>query len=308
MRPWRAVAPLLAAAAAVAAWPAAAPGAAAQAAAGAGAMGKGGGAGRPAAGAGTRRPAAVRRRPASAVLKTRAAEVSTNKTAAHAAPVEKGAAPWFGVFAGSNNAEYTAYMRTEWGFEKRGEVPLFEKLCLEGQQAGLSWATVLAKRGAYRKAFMRFNVKKCAGMSDKDVEQILVETKRGTGGRDAVICHRGKLRSIPHNARCVLALRSAPYVDPRTGQVCRTLDELLWSFVGGAPILNSWASPKAIPTVTPVAEAMSKVLKKLGFAFVGATICYSLMQSCGLVIDHPRGTPEHKAAAARLARRRGRAS
>mmetsp|Transcript_29956 Transcript_29956/g.75491 ORF Transcript_29956/g.75491 Transcript_29956/m.75491 type:complete len:267 (+) Transcript_29956:91-891(+) len=212
--------------------------------------------------------------------------------------------PWFSVFAGSNNEEYQAYMRNEWGWEKRGDVALFEKLCLEGQQAGLSWATVLAKRAAYRKAFHNFNIAKCAAMSDKDVDRMLTSHKSRFGGRDSVICHRGKLLSIPQNARRVLSLRSAPYIDPKTGAACRTLDELLWSFVDGKPILNNWPSKKAIPTVTPTAETMAKALRKLGFSFVGATICYSLMQSCGLVIDHPKGTPEHRAAAARLARRR----
>lgn len=215
--------------------------------------------------------------------------------------------PWFSVFAGANNQEYQAYMRDEWGHEKRGDVPLFEKLCLEGQQAGLSWATVLAKRAAYRKAFHNFNIKKCAAMSEKDIDAVLVAAKEGPGGRDAVICHRGKLLSIASNARCVLNLKSPNVVvpiDPVTGSPCRTLDALLWSFVGGSPVLNSWQSPKAIPLTSPPADAMAKALKKLGFSFVGPTICYSLMQSCGLIIDHPVGTPEHTAAAGRLAKRK----
>eukprot|EP00401_Gymnodinium_catenatum_P032219 CAMPEP_0117536262 /NCGR_PEP_ID=MMETSP0784-20121206/41362_1 /TAXON_ID=39447 /ORGANISM="" /LENGTH=231 /DNA_ID=CAMNT_0005332819 /DNA_START=42 /DNA_END=733 /DNA_ORIENTATION=- len=197
------------------------------------------------------------------------------------------ATPWYCAFTGSRNAEYEKYMREEWGWEKRGDRPLFEKLSLEGQQAGLSWATILAKRDAYRKAFHGFNVGKCAAMTSEDVDSVLASAKAGPGGRVAVVCNRGKLLSIPHNAQCVRALRSAPYVDPTTGVKYRTLDGLLWSFVRGRPILNTWASTKNIPTVTPTAEAMSRTLRKLGFSYVGPTICYSLMQSCGLVVDHP---------------------
>eukprot|EP00929_Paragymnodinium_shiwhaense_P088274 TRINITY_DN48565_c0_g1_i1.p1 TRINITY_DN48565_c0_g1~~TRINITY_DN48565_c0_g1_i1.p1 ORF type:complete len:277 (-),score=64.28 TRINITY_DN48565_c0_g1_i1:313-1068(-) len=215
-------------------------------------------------------------------------------------------APWFTVFTGANNLEYQRYMREEWGWEKRGENPLFEKLCLEGQQAGLSWATVLAKRQAYRKAFHRFNVKKVARMTDGDVKKVMQAAKRGPGGKDAVICHIGKLLSIPQNARQVLALRSSPYIDPKTGSAHKDLDGLLWSFVGGKPILNKHKNFKAMPTKTATAEAMSKALRKLGFNFCGPTICYSLMQSCGLVIDHPKGTPEYKAAVQRLSKRKAR--
>mmetsp|Transcript_14088 Transcript_14088/g.31158 ORF Transcript_14088/g.31158 Transcript_14088/m.31158 type:complete len:339 (-) Transcript_14088:324-1340(-) len=230
---------------------------------------------------------------------------NNNSTSASSTTTEN--RPWFSVFAGTRNMEYESYMRNEWGWEKRGDVPLFEKLCLEGQQAGLSWATVLAKRKAYRKAFHNFNIRKCAKMTDKDVDRLLAQQKKLGGGRQSVICHRGKLLSIPANARCVLNLRSAPLhlLPEGDGSPCRTLDALLWSFVEGKPILNQWSTTKEIPTVTPTATAMSKVLKKLGFSFVGETICYSLMQSCGLVIDHPKGTPEHRAAVARLKRRGG---
>eukprot|EP00928_Gymnodinium_smaydae_P018644 TRINITY_DN17102_c0_g1_i3.p1 TRINITY_DN17102_c0_g1~~TRINITY_DN17102_c0_g1_i3.p1 ORF type:complete len:263 (+),score=63.90 TRINITY_DN17102_c0_g1_i3:86-874(+) len=212
--------------------------------------------------------------------------------------------PWFIKFAGANNTEYIRYMRDEWGWEKRGDNALFEKLCLEGQQAGLSWATILAKRGAYRKAFHGFNVAKCAAMSDRDVGRVLAAARAGPGGRDSVLLHRGKLLSIAKNARCVLELRSAPYEDPHSGVKHRTLDGLLWSFVGGAPVLTNVPSFKKMPVTSPAAKEMSRVLKKRGFSFIGPTICYSLMQSCGLVIDHPRGTPEYDAAVKRLAKRK----
>lgn len=247
-------------------------------------------------------PGAARRTAAKKTVRARPAAKSRGVVAgsAEASPP----APWFGTYTGTNNPEYQRYMREEWGWEKRGDVPLFEKLCLEGQQAGLSWATVLAKRQAYRKAFHGFNIGKCAAMTSVGVQRIMADARRGPGGPEAVILHRGKLLSIVNNAKCVLELRKRPYVDPATNVAHKTLDGLLWSFVGGKPVLNRWPSAKAMPTTTPTAEAMSKVLKKLGFSFVGPTICYSLMQSCGLVVDHPEGTPEHRAAAARLRRRR----
>mmetsp|Transcript_48753 Transcript_48753/g.80797 ORF Transcript_48753/g.80797 Transcript_48753/m.80797 type:complete len:234 (-) Transcript_48753:38-739(-) len=209
---------------------------------------------------------------------------------------------WFESF--TKNPEYVRYMRDEWGWEKRGDKALFEKLCLEGQQAGLSWETILMKRPAYRKAFHGFNVAKCAAMTARDIQRILSAASAGPGGYAAVICNRAKLMSIPKNARCVLALRTSPYEDPATGELHRSLDSLLWSFVGGKPLVNHWAIIADAPTTTPAAEAMSRTLKKLGFSFVGPTICYSLMQSCGLVIDHPRGTAEHKAAVARISKRK----
>merc|ERR1712232_1390269 len=129
-------------------------------------------------------------------------QVKPNAKTKRRSPVLK--APWFTAFAGANNKEYIHYMQTEWGWEKRGDAALFEKLCLEGQQAGLSWATVLAKRSAYRKAFHRFNVARVASMTARDVDKIIAQAAAGPGGRDAVIMHKGKLMSITENARCVL--------------------------------------------------------------------------------------------------------
>lgn len=210
--------------------------------------------------------------------------------------------PWYASYV-KQNGELLRYMRDEWGFEKRGEKSLFEKLCLEGQMAGLNWAMLLAKRATYRKVFHGFDIAKCAAMTEKHVDRILSAAAAGPGGRDSVVRNRAKLLSISNNARCVQALRTKPYKDLATGKLHRKLNTLLWGFVGDKAKLNSWKSSREVPALTPTAEAMSKALKKLGFAFVGPTSCYSLMQSCGLVIDHPKGTPEHRAASERIRKR-----
>ena len=162
----------------------------------------------------------------------------------------------------------------------------------QGAQAGLSWATILAKREAYRSAFHGFDIDKCAAMSAADVNRLLtVETA-------TIVRHRGKIESVVNNARCVQALiAEAPGPRPPHGH----FDDFLWSFVGGAPRLHAWTSAKEIPSESQDGHELSKALKARGFQFVGPKICYSLMQSCGLVIDHPKGTPEWEAARRRLA-------
>mmetsp|Transcript_275 Transcript_275/g.928 ORF Transcript_275/g.928 Transcript_275/m.928 type:complete len:239 (+) Transcript_275:35-751(+) len=232
-----------------------------------------------------------------------AKRVATKKPAQAMAPmktIQKNKLPWYTVFVGSNNPGYMKYMQTEWGFEKRGDQALFEKVCLEGQQAGLSWATVLAKRQAYRRAFHNFHIGKCAAMTSKDIDKVMSDARKGPGGSAAVILHRGKLLSIVSNAKAALRLKQEPYVDPNTQEVHKSLDGMLWSFVNGRPQLNNWKVFKEMPTATPTAQAMSKALKKKGFNFCGPTICYSIMQSCGLVVDHLAGSPEWRAAKARL--------
>lgn len=205
---------------------------------------------------------------------------------------------WFeSCFAGKMSDEYRLYMRDEWGWEKRGDVPLFEKLCLEGAQAGLSWATILAKRQAYRSAFHNFNICRCAEMSDDELAMLVEDTTRT--GPDAIVRHRGKIEAVRHNARMTLDL-IAEASTCKAASPHGAFDEFLWSFVGGAPRLNQWASFKEIPTESDEGNAMSKELKRRGYKFVGPKICYSLMQSCGMVIDHPLGTPEWQAASLRI--------
>lgn len=192
-----------------------------------------------------------------------------------------GDAQWYQKFTKSDPL-YDQYMSTEWGIEKRGDIELFEKLSLEGAQSGLTWRTILYKRDAYRSSFHNFDIHKVASMSDEDVHNILNSNK---SGHDVVVRHRGKIESVIHNAKCILSLQ-----DQVKGYTSFT--DYLWSFVDNKPILNAWKMFEVMPSKSKESEEMSKSLKKLGFKFVGPTTCYSLMQSCGFVIDHPVNTKE----------------
>ena len=249
------------------------------------------------------KPVAIRKASSKPARSTGAA--STTSASSSAAPASTASADgkaWFEqLYSGGMSEEYKAYMRDEWGHEKRGDVPLFEKLSLEGAQAGLSWSTILAKREAYRRAFHGFDLQASAAMSGADVDA-LVASAAGSG-RDSIVRHRQKVASVPSNARAVLRIiaeaegRGVPR--PLHGH----FDAYLWAYVGGVPRLNRWATKKDIPATSELSETMSKELKKRGFSFVGPTICYSLLQSCGLIVDHPAGTPEWEAARVRLAQR-----
>ena len=159
---------------------------------------------------------------------------------------------------------YLAYHDEEWGVPSHDERHLFEMLVLEGAQAGLSWSTILRKRENYRRAFARFNVEKVARFTARDVERLLADP--------GIVRNRLKVESAVGNARATITAGG--------------LGDLLWSFVGGAPIVNRWRTLAELPAETDESRAMSKELKKRGFRFVGPTICYSLMQACGLVNDH----------------------
>jgi len=159
---------------------------------------------------------------------------------------------------------YVAYHDEEWGVPSHDERHLFEMLVLEGAQAGLSWSTILRKRDGYRKAFAGFDVAKVARFGARDVERFM--------GDAGIVRNRLKIESAIANARATLELES--------------LDELLWSFVDGEPLQNSWKTTAEIPAETAESKAMSKELKRRGFRFVGPTVCYAFMQACGLVNDH----------------------
>lgn len=159
---------------------------------------------------------------------------------------------------------YIAYHDHEWGVPLREPRALFELLLLEGFQAGLSWITVLKKRAHYRQVLFGFDPQRLAAMSDATLEQLLQDP--------GIIRNRLKLEAARGNARAWLALE-----DPVS---------FLWSFVGGQPRINHFASLAEVPAVTPEAEAMSRALKKAGFRFVGPTICYAFMQASGMVMDH----------------------
>ncbi|MET0974849.1 MAG: DNA-3-methyladenine glycosylase I [Leifsonia sp.] len=166
---------------------------------------------------------------------------------------------------GANDPEYRRYHDEEWGTPLHDERRLFEKLCLEGFQAGLSWITILRKRPAFRAAFADFDPDIVAAMSQDDVERLL--------GDAGIIRHRGKIEATIGNARAVLDLDGS-------------LSTLLWSF---APDATGRARPAGwadVPAVTPESTAMSKELRRRGFRFVGPTTMYALMQSTGMVDDH----------------------
>ncbi len=171
--------------------------------------------------------------------------------------------------------DYLAYHDNEWGVPTHDRQRLFEKLCLEGQQAGLSWITVLRKREHYRACFYGFKPEKIAQMSDEQIDILLTDT--------GLIRNRLKLYGIRKNARALLALEAQG----------TDFAQWLWSFVGNRVKQNHFASLSAVPAETEEAKAMSKALKKAGFTFVGPTICYAFMQSMGLVNDHLTCCPCH---------------
>jgi DNA-3-methyladenine glycosylase I len=162
---------------------------------------------------------------------------------------------------------YLTYHDEEWGLPSHDERHLFELLVLEGAQAGLSWSTILHKRESYRRAFAEFDVARVARFGPRDVQRLLGDT--------SIVRNRLKIESAIVNARVSIEAGG--------------LDELLWSFVGGAPIVNRRATLAEIPAETDESKAMSKELKRRGFRFVGPTICYALMQAAGLVNDHVTG-------------------
>jgi DNA-3-methyladenine glycosylase I len=161
--------------------------------------------------------------------------------------------------------EYVAYHDDEWGVPSRDDRHLFEMLTLEGAQAGLSWRTILYKREGDRRAFAGFDAAKVARFTPAKVDRVLADP--------AIVRNRLKVGSTVANARAIAELDGS-------------LDELLWSFVDGAPKVNRWRNVSEIPAETPESRAMSKELKRRGFRFVGPTVCYSLMQGVGLVNDH----------------------
>lgn len=166
---------------------------------------------------------------------------------------------------------YLDYHDNEWGVPQREGKKLFEMICLEGQQAGLSWITVLKKRENYRHAFHNFDPQRVAAMTRQDVDSLLQNA--------GIIRHRGKIEAIIGNARAYLAMEE-------NGE---SFSDFIWGFVDNQPQVAHAALLAEIPASTPVSDALSKALKKRGFKFVGSTICYAFMQACGLVNDHVVG-------------------
>ena len=163
---------------------------------------------------------------------------------------------------------YRAYHDLEWGVPLHDDRRLFELLCLEGAQAGLSWITILRKRANYRHAFDRFDPKKVAAYRGAKIRALLADP--------GIVRNRLKVEGAVRNAKAYLALRAA----------LGSLDGFVWSFVGGEPRQNARQRMKDVPPRTPESDALSRALQKRGFTFVGSTICYAFMQAAGLVNDH----------------------
>lgn len=161
-----------------------------------------------------------------------------------------------------------AYHDVEWGVPSRDREHLFELLTLEGAQAGLSWTTILRKRGGYRKAFAGFEPARVAAFGPDDVDRLMLDA--------GIVRNRAKIESTIDNARAILELERAG----------GSFVELLWSFVGGNPIRNQFQRIGELPAETAESKAMSKDLKKRGFRFVGPTTLYAFMQAAGFVNDH----------------------
>ena len=164
--------------------------------------------------------------------------------------------------------QYLDYHDKEWGMPVHDDRKLFEMLILEGVQAGLSWSLILKKRAGYLQAFDNFDAHKMASYTDHKVQELLANPE--------IVRNRLKIQAAIQNARAVLALQS------HSG----SFDAFLWQFVDGQPRQNAWQSMQDIPASTRESDAMSKELKRRGFTFVGATICYAFMQAVGMVNDH----------------------
>ncbi|MHA7881093.1 MAG: DNA-3-methyladenine glycosylase I [Saccharospirillum sp.] len=168
----------------------------------------------------------------------------------------------------SSDPLYQHYHDRVWGRPELDSQALFAKLCLDGQQAGLSWITILKKTPAYYDAFAQFDPTRLAAFDARDVERLMSNA--------GIVRNRLKIESILRNARAYLAMEAdgepfAPFI---------------WSFVGYRPQINHWQRIEEVPVATPESEALSRALKQRGFSFVGPTICYAFMQATGLVMDH----------------------
>ena len=182
------------------------------------------------------------------------------------------------TWPGLTDPLYTRYHDEEWGVPKDGEHELFEKLVLEGFQAGLSWITILRKRENFRKAFHQFDPAKIARYTAKDVARLMADP--------GIVRNRLKIEATIDNAKAYLQLRKTT-----------TLAAFLWSFFEHGPIQNSYTTMKQLPAETELSKRISKALKAEGFRFVGPTTMYAFMQASGMVNDHVTGCPRHKACA-----------
>lgn len=169
---------------------------------------------------------------------------------------------------------YVAYHDTEWGVPEHDSRALWEKLVLDGFQAGLSWITILRKRDGFRDEFEGFDPERIARWDEARIDAALQNP--------GIIRHRGKIAATVKGARLFLEIEQDGGFAP-----------WLWSFVGGAPIQNRFAAMSEVPTATDESTAMSRALKKRGFNFCGPVITYAFMQATGMVNDHMTNCPRH---------------
>ncbi len=174
---------------------------------------------------------------------------------------------------------YVAYHDHEWGMPEHDPRALWEKLVLDGFQAGLAWITILRKRDGFRRAFDGFRPEVIARWGDADVERLLADP--------GIVRHRGKIEATIGNARAYLALEERGGFAP-----------FLWKHVDGAPVQNAWKALSEVPAETPASRAMSRDLSQAGFRFCGPTIVYAFMQATGMVNDHLVGCPARDRCAA----------
>lgn len=178
--------------------------------------------------------------------------------------------PWTG-----DDPEYIDYHDREWGVPNADDQALFEKLVLEGFQAGLSWITILRKRENFREAFDDFDIEKIASYTDKKLQSLMTNA--------GIIRNRAKIEATRTNAQAFLRLSK------RT-----KLSHFLWDFLDGRPINNNFQTMSEVPAKTPLSTKISNSLKSEGFKFVGPTTVYAFMQSTGFVNDHLKGCKRHK--------------
>ncbi|MEL7469911.1 MAG: DNA-3-methyladenine glycosylase I [Pseudomonadota bacterium] len=174
---------------------------------------------------------------------------------------------------------YVDYHDTEWGRPDTDSRTLFEKLILDGFQAGLAWITILRKRPAFRAGFDEFDPEKIARYGEAEISRLLADA--------GIVRHRGKIEATIGNAKAYLA------IEEREG-----FNRFLWQFYDFKPLQNRWESMADVPAETPVSKEISKALKSEGFKFCGPTIVYAFSQACGLVNDHVEGCPQQAECAA----------
>jgi len=174
---------------------------------------------------------------------------------------------------GTGNPLYEYYHDHEWGIPSHDDQYLFEMLCLEGAQAGLSWETILKRRNGYKEAFHNFDPHICKNMTDEELEALRENPK--------IIRNRLKIYSVRSNARVFCDIQKE----------CGSFNTYLWAYVDNTPIQNVWKTSKDVPATSAISDALSKDLKKRGMSFVGSTILYAYMQAVGMVNDHPQSCP-----------------